>query len=162
MWVLRDNVIYELPATNAVSSSTDAVLPGEAFFVKMSAPQTLTFTKLMQVESNVKSGTAATAAAKPIFVTYALDGGAPTDIASVLATDEGDLKTWNPATGQLAVSYAGSDALVSLSVYTLDGRLWQVLRPQAATTYVQIPAGVYLVKGVTKKGSTKVKKQIVN
>ena len=162
VWVLRDNVIYELPATNAVSSSTDAVLPGEAFFVKMSAPQTLTFTKLMQVESNVKSGTAATAAAKPIFVTYALDGGAPTDIASVLATDEGDLKTWNPATGQLAVSYAGSDALVSLSVYTLDGRLWQVLRPQAATTYVQIPAGVYLVKGVTKKGSTKVKKQIVN
>lgn len=162
VWVLRDNVIYELPATNAVSSSTDAVLPGEAFFVKMSTPQTLTFTKLMQVESNVKSGTAATAAAKPIFVTYALDGGAPTDIASVLATDEGDLKTWNPAAGQLAVSYAGSDDLVSLSVYTLDGRLWQVLRPQAATTYVQIPAGVYLVKGVTKKGSTKVKKQIVN
>lgn len=162
VWVLRDNVIYELPATNAVSSSTDAVLPGEAFFVKMSTPQTLTFTKLMQVESNVKSGTAATAAAKPIFVTYALDGGAPTDIASVLATDEGDLKTWNPSSGQLAISYTGSDALTSLSVYTLDGRLWQVLRPAAGVQYVQLPAGVYLVKATTKKGNVKVKKQMVD
>lgn len=162
VWVLRDNVIYELPATNVVSSSTDAVLPGEAFFVKMSTPQTLTFTKLMQVESNVKSGTAATAAAKPIFITYAFTRGMSTDIASVLATDEGDLKTWNPSSGQLAIAYTGSDALTSLSVYTLDGRLWQVLRPAAGVQYVQLPAGVYLVKATTKKGNVKVKKQMVD
>ena len=55
-----------------------------------------------------------------------------------------------------------TDQLVSLAVYTLDGRLWQWLRPSAQTQYIQLPASVYLVRDVTKKGNQKVCKQMVN
>ena len=113
------------------------------------------------MDANIRSNTAKAALAKPMFVTYTYNSGSTTDISKVLSEDDGVLKTWNPSSGQLAVSYSGSDALVSLAVYTLDGRMWQILRPSAQTIYVQIPAGVYLVKATTKKCNVKVKKQVV-
>lgn len=164
LWVLRGDTLIQLPSANVnqVSTEYNVIRPQESFFVKMSSSNQLVFNQGQQVDANIRSNTAEAANAKPMFITYAFTRGMSTDIASVLATDEGDLKTWNPSSGQLAISYTGSDALTSLSVYTLDGRLWQVLRPAAGVQYVQLPAGVYLVKATTKKGNVKVKKQMVD
>lgn len=164
LWVLRGDTLIQLPSENAnqVSTEYNVVRPQESFFVKMSAPNALVFNQGQQVDAALRTSTAEAANAKPMFVTYFYDSGSLTGIADVLAADDGELKVWNPSSGQLAIAYTGSDALTSLSVYTLDGRLWQVLRPAAGVQYVQLPAGVYLVKGVTKKGNAKVKKQLVN
>lgn len=163
MWVLRGDTLIQLPSENVnqVSTEYNVIRPQESFFVKMASPQQIVFNQGQQVDAAMRTNTAEAANAKPMFVTYFYDSGSTTDINKVLSADDGVLKTWNPSSGQLAVSYNGSDALVSLMVYTLDGRLWQVLRPSAQTTYVQIPAGVYLVKGMTKKGNAKVNKQVV-
>ena len=165
LWVLRGDVLTQMPSENAnqVSTEYNVIRPQESFFVKMKMTTTnaLVFNQGQQVDANIRSNTAKAALAKPMFVTYFYDSGSTTDINKVLSADDGVLKTWNPSSGQLAVSYSGSDALVSLMVYTLDGRLWQVLRPSSETTYIQIPAGVYLVKGMTKKGNAKVNKQVV-
>jgi hypothetical protein len=164
LWVLRGDTLIQLPSENAnqVSTEYNVVRPQESFFVKMSVPNALVFNQGQQVDAALRTSTAEAANAKPMFVTYFYDSGSLTGIADVLAADDGELKVWNPSSGQLAIAYTGSDALTSLSVYTLDGRLWQVLRPAAGVQYVQLPAGVYLVKGVTKKGNAKVKKQLVN
>lgn len=164
LWVLRGDTLIQLPSENAnqVSTEYNVVRSQESFFVKMSAPNALVFNQGQQVDAALRTSTAEAANAKPMFVTYFYDSGSLTGIADVLAADDGELKVWNPSSGQLAIAYTGSDALTSLSVYTLDGRLWQVLRPAAGVQYVQLPAGVYLVKGVTKKGNAKVKKQLVN
>lgn len=164
VWVLRGDTLIELPSVNAnqVSTEYNVIRPQESFFVKMDATNSLVFNQGQQVDANVRTNTAEAANAKPMFVTYYYSSGSLTGIDQVLSAGDGALKTWNPSPGQLAVSYTGSDALVGLAVYTLDGRLWQTLRPSANTLFVQVPAGVYLVKGVTKKGNAKVKKQLVN
>ena len=164
LWVLRGDTLIQLPSENAnqVSTEYNVVRPQESFFVKMSAPNVLVFNQGQQVDAALRTSTAEAANAKPMFVTYFYDSGSLTGIADVLAADDGELKVWNPSSGQLAIAYTGSDALTSLYVYTLDGRLWQVLRPAAGVQYVQLPAGVYLVKATTKKGNVKVKKQMVD
>lgn len=164
LWVLRGDTLIQLPSENAnqVSTEYNVVRPQESFFVKMSVPNALVFNQGQQVDAALRTSTAEAANAKPMFVTYFYDSGSLTGISDVLAADDGELKVWNPSSGQLAIAYTGSDALTSLSVYTLDGRLWQVLRPAAGVQYVQLPAGVYLVKATTKKGNVKVKKQMVD
>lgn len=164
LWVLRGDTLIQLPSENAnqVSTEYNVVRPQESFFVKMSANNALVFNQGQQVDAALRTSTAEAANAKPMFVTYFYDSGSLTGISDVLAADDGELKVWNPSSGQLAITYTGSDALTSLSVYTLDGRLWQVLRPAAGVQYVQLPAGVYLVKATTKKGNVKVKKQMVD
>lgn len=163
VWVLRGDVLTQMPSENAnqVSTEYNVIRPQESFFVKMTTTNQLVFNQGQQVDANIRSNTAKAALAKPMFVTYSYDNGSTTNISKVLSEDDGVLKTWCPSSGQLAIAYGGNDALTSLSVYTLDGRLWQILRPSAQTIYVQIPAGVYLVKGMTKKGNAKVNKQVV-
>ena len=163
LWVLRGDVLTQMPSENAnqVSTEYNVVRPQESFFVKMTTTNQLVFNQGQQVDANIRSNTAKAALAKPMFVTYSYDNGSTTNISKVLSEDDGVLKTWCPSSGQLAIAYGGNDALTSLSVYTLDGRLWQILRPSAQTIYVQIPAGVYLVKAATTKGNVKVKKQVV-
>ncbi|MDY4411421.1 MAG: hypothetical protein SPE56_11480 [Prevotella sp.] len=163
LWVLRGDVLTQMPSENAnqVSTEYNVIRPQESFFVKMTTTNQLVFNQGQQVDANIRSNTAKAALAKPMFVTYSYDNGSTTNISKVLSEDDGVLKTWCPSSGQLAIAYGGNDALTSLSVYTLDGRLWQILRPSAQTIYVQIPAGVYLVKGMTKKGNAKVNKQVV-
>ena len=163
MWVLRGDTLIQLPSENVnqVSTEYNVIRPQESFFVKMESPQQIVFNQGQQVDAAMRTNTAEAANAKPMFVTYTYNSGSTTDISKVLSEDDGVLKTWCPSSGQLAIAYGGNDALTSLSVYTLDGRLWQILRPSAQTIYVQIPAGVYLVKATTKKGNVKVKKQVV-
>jgi len=163
VWVLRGDVLTQMPSENAnqVSTEYNVIRPQESFFVKMTTTNQLVFNQGQQVDANIRSNTAKAALAKPMFVTYSYDNGSTTNISKVLSEDNGVLKTWCPSSGQLAIAYGGNDALTSLSVYTLDGRLWQILRPSAQTIYVQIPAGVYLVKAATTKGNVKVKKQVV-
>lgn len=164
VWVLRGDVLIQLPSENAnqVSTEYNVIRPQESFFVKMEATNELVFNQGQQVDAAILTNTAEAANAKPMFVTYSYGSGSATDVNKVLSADDGVLKTWNPSSGQLAIAYEGSDQLVSLAVYTLDGRLWQWLRPSAQTQYIQLPASVYLVRGVTKKGNQKVCKQMVN
>ena len=163
-WVLRGDVLIQLPSENAnqVSTEYNVIRPQESFFVKMEATNELVFNQGQQVDAAILTNTAEAANAKPMFVTYSYGSGSATDVNKVLSADDGVLKTWNPSSGQLAIAYEGSDQLVSLAVYTLDGRLWQWLRPSAQTQYIQLPASVYLVRDVTKKGNQKVCKQMVN
>ena len=164
VWVLRGDVLIQLPSENAnqVSTEYNVIRPQESFFVKMEATNELVFNQGQQVDAAILTNTAEAANAKPMFVTYSYGSGSATDVNKVLTADDGVLKTWNPSSGQLAIAYEGSDQLVSLAIYTLDGRLWQWLRPSAQTQYIQLPASVYLVRGVTKKGNQKVCKQMVN
>jgi len=160
VWVLRANVLYELPAVNesSLSSSTDVIQPMESFFVKMKEPEKLTFTKALQVDPNIKNGTAATAGAKPVYITYKYDDATGIDKVE----QQGALQCWNPSTGEIAVNYTGNGTMKRIDVVTVDGKLVRtVTAPRIGVNYIQCARGIYLVKAVTTDGDVKVTKLLV-
>ena len=162
LWVLRDvegsTQLVELPATNAteMASNTNIIRPQESFFVKMEPKGSVVFNQAQQVDAQVSNASATSNNAKPIYVTYWFDSNV-TSVNTVLDTPD-LLKVWSPSEGQLAIRYDGSDNLKSLRIYTMDGKLWQIVPPRRDTIYVQVPFNVYLVSATNEANNTMVKK----
>lgn len=146
VWVLRDNNIYEMPSTTAVSEQTDVIKPTESFFVKMAdGPQTITFSKTQQVDPLMATGTMLVAAAKPNYITYTLDRKGTTNIDDISVALQ--VRAWSPEHNVLVVSNESDKTIRTIEVIDVTGKIWHVLHPKVKGTWrVNVPSGVYVVR----------------